>query len=111
MTIGPDHRARSIAMHFYTAAWCGPCIQMRTIFDELVIETRRHLRQTNREVEAESLNAVVVDIDNDPEATENAQIERIPLITLTVDGEEKLRLVGARPKLSIREQFSIVLDN
>jgi thioredoxin 1 len=74
----------------FWAEWCGPC----------------HL--VSKEVDAvagqlgDRLKVMKLDIDTNPITTSNYGVLSIPSLLLFVDGQEKTRVVGARPSHAIR---------
>jgi thioredoxin 1 len=74
----------------FWAEWCGPC------------------KMVSREVESVAeelggrLKVVKLDIDSNPTTTSNYGVLSIPSLLLFVDGEEKTRVVGARPSSAIK---------
>ncbi|MDQ4148653.1 MAG: thioredoxin [Actinomycetota bacterium] len=73
----------------FWAEWCGPC----------------HL--VSKEVEAIAgelsgrLKVMKLDIDSNPATTSSYGVLSIPSLLLFVDGQEKTRVVGARPSSAI----------
>jgi thioredoxin 1 len=73
----------------YWAAWCAPCRAMAPVLESLAVE------------HAGKLKVVKVDVDSAPGLAEAARIQGIPTLVLYDAGRERLRLVGARPKVAI----------
>ena len=68
---------------FFNAKWCGPCKQMKPHIDELI---------------SEGYNIQQIDIDEQPELTQEHNVRGVP--TLIVNGNS---LVGYRDKSQIKE--------
>lgn len=75
------------------ADWCRPCHliepHVKAIADE----------------KSGSLKVVKLNIDENPTTPRSYGVMSIPTLLLFVDGEEKARLVGTRPKEAILEQI------
>jgi thioredoxin 2 len=72
------------------AAWCGPCRVVAPVVEELARER------------AGRLKVVKVDADDARSVTAALGVSGIPALVLFVDGEERARVVGARPAAELR---------
>lgn len=68
----------------FTAAWCGPCRQLRPTLEALA---------TTYEIAL-----VEVDVDADPVTAQQFSVRSMPTVVLWRDGREVGRFVGARPR-------------
>jgi thioredoxin len=68
----------------FTAAWCGPCRQLRPVLDSLAKEY--------------GIPLVEVDTDHDPLTAQQYNVRSMPTVVLIRDGREVGRFVGARPR-------------
>jgi thioredoxin 1 len=76
---------RPVLVDFW-AEWCVPCHMVSPVVEEIGRD------------EAEKLEVVKVNIDDNPEVTRRFGIMSIPTLMLFKDGEAAARLVGARGK-------------
>jgi thioredoxin 1 len=81
----------------FTAAWCPPCSRLAPIVAELAIE------------QADRLKVVAVDVDEQPDLVRRYRVMGTPSLLLFVDGDERLRLLGAHPKRRILQEVDRVL--
>lgn len=89
-------------LRFYSAQWAGPALQMRHIFDEVSVDIRNYLTSLHGEDAGKLLSAVVVDVDEQPELADRFTVQAVPTIQLLDGNEPILSLVGARPKIAVR---------
>jgi thioredoxin len=68
----------------FTAAWCGPCRQLKPVLETLSREYKIAL--------------VEVDTDRDPLTAQQYNVRSMPTVVLLRDGREVGRFVGARPR-------------
>ncbi|MGH2705178.1 MAG: thioredoxin [Actinomycetota bacterium] len=81
---------RPVLVDFW-ADWCHPC----------------HLIDPHIEAiagEQDKLKVVKLNLDENPEAAQRYGVMSIPTLLLFIDGVEKVRIVGARPKEAILSQ-------
>lgn len=71
----------------FTAAWCGPCRQLKPVLEMLAHEYKIPL--------------VEVDTDADPLTAQQFNVRSMPTVVLMRDGREVGRFVGARPRAFI----------
>ena len=67
---------------YFSAPWCGPCRQLGPIMEEI-----------GTEVEVQKVN-----VDNNPELTQEYGIRNVPTVILVSGGVEMGRKVGLNPK-------------
>jgi thioredoxin len=68
----------------FTAAWCGPCRQLKPVLEALSREYKIRLAE--------------VDTDHDPAMAQQFNVRSVPTVVLMRDGREVGRFVGARPR-------------
>jgi thioredoxin len=78
----------------FWAPWCGPCVAVAPILDELA-----------EELEGELL-VVKVNIDEQPELAQRFAISSIPAFVLFQQGAVIDRMLGAMPKAVFRQFLS-----
>ena len=81
-TIGED----GYVLVDFWAEWCAPCRAIAPIIEEIAKEKEGKLR------------VVKLNIDENPDVAMRLGIMSIPTVSLFSAGEEKARIVGARPK-------------
>ena len=69
----------------FTAAWCGPCKQLKPILRELAAHYRGRAR------------VVVIDVEASPIAAQAFRVVSMPTMVLLRGGREVGRLIGLRP--------------
>jgi len=79
---------RPVLVDFW-ADWCNPC---KMVEPHLVALAEEH---------SDSLRVVKVNLDENPRTAGRYGVMSIPTMMLIVDGVERARLVGARPKAAI----------
>jgi thioredoxin 1 len=77
------------------ANWCGPCMQMLPIVEELSTE--------------ETIPFYKVDIDKVPEAKEFTGAKAVPMIIIFKDGRKKEFAFGVNSKETIQNKIQRVL--
>lgn len=70
----------------FWAEWCAPCRAIAPILEEIAREKNGNLR------------VVKLNVDENPEIAQRLGIMSIPTVALYSSGEEKVRIIGARPK-------------
>jgi thioredoxin 1 len=83
---------RPVMVDFW-AEWCGPCRLVAREVDVI------------HEKLGEQLKVVKLDIDANPRTTVNYGVMSIPTLMLFVDGQERRRVVGARPAAAIMAEI------
>ena len=77
----------------FWAPWCGPCQMMGPVIEELA-------KEYEGKVKIGKLN-----VDENPETSQNFQVMSIPTIVFFKDGKEVERVVGAKDKESLMDKI------
>ena len=80
--------ANGTALVDFYADWCGPCRMVSPIVDEIA-EKRS------------DITVVKVNVDDENALAMKYGVMSIPTLIVFKDGQEKTRIVGARPKAAI----------
>jgi thioredoxin 1 len=75
----------------FWAPWCGPCLQLTPIVEELSKEY------------SDKLKVVKLNTDEAQNLAVQFRIQSIPSLVLVKEGAEVDRLIGARPKAAVAE--------
>ena len=78
---------KTVLLDFY-ADWCGPCMMVSPIVDEIAKENPQYL-------------VGKINVDNEPELTMAFGVVSIPLLVVMKDGKIVNQAVGARSKEQI----------
>tara|TARA_B100000029_G_scaffold334688_1_gene326798 strand:+ start:7406 stop:7741 length:336 start_codon:yes stop_codon:yes gene_type:complete len=81
----------------FWAEWCGPCVQIAPMLEELANEYK------------DSLTVAKVNIDENPETPAKYGVRGIPTLILFKNGEIAATKVGAAPKRQLSEWISTSL--
>jgi thioredoxin 1 len=81
----------------FWAPWCGPCVTMGSIIEELAEEYK------------EKAKVVKLNVDDSPNTAGNYGIRAIPTVLLFKDGELEETLVGLTPKDRLKDLLKKVL--
>ena len=80
------------------AAWCGPCLKVGPIVEEISDER------------ADSLGVFKLNVDDSPDVAMRYGVNSIPTLLVFRDGEEVGRIVGALPKPRLEAQLDEALS-
>ena len=80
----------------FTAAWCPPCRVMKPVLEELAVER-------------DDVRIVALDVDANQRTAAQYGVLSMPTFILFRDGQEVLRLVGARPKRRLAAELAQVV--
>ena len=78
----------------FWATWCGPCIRLAPVIDELAAEN------------AGKVKVCKVDVDESQQAAVTYAVQSIPTLILFKDGEMVERIVGGVPKRVLQEAIN-----
>ncbi len=81
----------------FWAAWCSPCKMIAPIVEELAGEYAGRIKMAK------------VDVDANPVIPGQFGVMSIPTLLLFVGGKAEKRLVGYRPKASLKNELDAVL--
>ena len=79
----------------FFATWCGPCVKMAPVIDEIAVEMEGKAR------------VFKIDIDEDPDLAGRYGISSIPTFIVFKNGSPVAKTLGAQPKQGILELFSL----
>jgi thioredoxin 1 len=77
----------------FWAEWCGPCKMVAPILDEIAT------------AHSGKLKVAKLNVDDNPRTAQRFQVMSIPTLLLFKDGEAHARIVGARSKSQILQEF------
>jgi thioredoxin 1 len=78
----------------FTASWCGPCVTLAPVLDELAEE------------QADRLVVGKIDIDDNLAVSRRHEVMSAPTLMVFVDGQPRRRMVGARGKRQLLEELA-----
>jgi len=81
----------------FWAEWCGPCRMIAPILEEI---SNKH---------ADKVTVAKLDIDANPEISQQYQILSIPTMLVFQGGKPVKQVVGAKPKAALLAEFADVL--
>ena len=76
---------------YFSAKWCGPCRMLGPVMEEL---------------NSEGYSVQKIDVDSNPEISQQFGIRNIPTVILTVDGAEVSRKVGNASKAMYLDMYN-----
>ncbi|MBO4352007.1 MAG: thioredoxin [Eggerthellaceae bacterium] len=79
----------------FFATWCGPCVKMAPVIDEIAVEMEGKAR------------VFKIDIDEDPDLAGRYGISSIPTFIVFKNGSPVAKTLGAQPKQGILDLFSL----
>ena len=77
----------------FWADWCVPCHMVSPVVEEIGID------------KAEKMRVAKLNIDDNPDTAQRYGVMSIPTLILFVEGQEKARVVGAKPKEAILREI------
>ena len=77
----------------FWADWCVPCHMVSPVVEEIGID------------KAESMKVAKLNVDDNPTTAQQYGVMSIPTLILFVGGEERARVVGAKPKEAILREI------
>lgn len=78
----------------FWAEWCGPCRVMEPVLEEISEELK------------DQMVIAKLNVDENPEATQQFQVMSIPTMLLFKGGEPVDQLVGAMPKAAVVDKLT-----
>jgi len=81
----------------FWAEWCGPCLAVAPVLEEIANE------------QGDRLRIAKVNVDDSVELARRFEVLSIPTMILFSDGEPRVRLVGAKPKGRLLEELQAFL--
>ena len=90
------HSKLPIIIDFW-ATWCGPCIRMAPVFEDLSKDYHGKLKFAK------------LSVDDFPEIAEKYEVSGIPCLVLIHNGKEVDRIVGFQQKSELKEQIDAIL--
>jgi thioredoxin 1 len=83
----------------FWAEWCGPCKMVAPILDEIASEN------------AGQMTIAKLNVDENPDIAMRYQVMSIPTMIVFNGGEAVHRIVGAKSKSALLEEFGTFLGN
>jgi thioredoxin 1 len=77
----------------FWADWCVPCHMVSPVVEEIGID------------KAENMKVAKLNVDDNPTTAQQYGVMSIPTLILFVGGEERARVVGAKPKEAILREI------
>jgi thioredoxin 1 len=70
----------------FWADWCGPCVALAPILEEVSAET--------------GITIAKINVDENPDLASVFEIQGIPAVFIIVDGQPESKIIGINPKES-----------
>jgi thioredoxin 1 len=77
----------------FWADWCVPCHMVSPVVEEIGID------------KAENMKVAKLNVDDNPNTAQRYGVMSIPTLILFIGGEERARVVGAKPKDAILREI------
>ena len=77
----------------FWADWCVPCHMVSPVVEEIGID------------KAQNMKVAKLNVDDNPDTAQRYGVMSIPTLILFVGGEERARVVGAKPKEAILREI------
>ena len=81
----------------FWAPWCGPCVAMAPVLEELAVSY------------ADKLKIVKFNVDDNPLTPSNFEIRSIPTLILFKDGNVADQIIGRVAKTALEESINKIL--
>ncbi len=78
----------------FWAEWCGPCKMIAPVLEEIAEE------------HGDSITVAKLNIDENPQTPASFDVMSIPTMVVFQNGQEKKRIVGARPKAAMLSELA-----
>lgn len=78
----------------FWAEWCGPCKMIAPTLEDIAGEY------------AEQIIVAKLNVDENPQTAMSYDVMSIPTLIVYQGGEEKKRIVGARPKMALLQDLN-----
>ncbi len=82
----------------FWAAWCGPCLMVAPVVEELAEEYDGRV------------NFVKLDVDQNPKTASQYGVMSIPFLLIFKNGAPMSNIVGFRPKADLKQSLEAVLE-
>jgi thioredoxin 2 len=80
------------------APWCGPCLVMAPVLDQVAMELAGRLRVAK------------LNIDENPAIASRFGVQSIPTLLVLKDGKEVDRIIGSQPKSALTQRLARILS-
>ena len=78
----------------FWAEWCGPCKMIAPTLEDIAGEF------------AEQITVAKLNVDENPQTAMSYDVMSIPTLIVYQSGQEKKRIVGARPKMALLQDLN-----
>ena len=82
----------------FWAEWCGPCRMVAPVLEEIADEY------------SDKISIAKLNVDDNPHTAASYEVFSIPTMIVFQNGEEKKRIVGARPKHNLVSELTEFLN-